>query len=190
MKKRITLIGCLLMVTLAATGWAAAQERWLHVKVVEDGGRGENVNINIPISMIEALLPMIETNEFRDGKVNIRTHIDDDVFEGIDLRKMLEAVRDAPDAEFVTVKSDDENVRVAKEKGVLLINVDSRWDSERVRVKIPLEVVEAMIGENPDEIDLLAGIRMLASYGGGDLVNVESDDSNVRIWIDDLQTSD
>jgi len=189
LKKRFTLLGCLLIVAVAATGIASAQERWLHIKVVEDGHRGENVNINLPISMIEALLPMIETNDFRDGRVNIGAHLGDDVFQGIDLRKVLEALRDAPDADFVT-ESDDEDVRVAKEDGMLKIDVDSRDDDERVRVRVPLAVVDAMIAENPYEIDVLAGIRALADFGGGDLVTVESDDSTVRIWIDDRQTTD
>lgn len=190
LKKRFTLISCSLMIALAATGISSARDRWLHIKVIEDGRSGDNVNINLPISMIESLLPMIETNEFRGGRVNISSHLGDDVFQGIDLRKVLEAVRDAPDAEFITVKSGDDNVRVAKENGILKIDVDSRDDDERVRVRVPLAVVDAMIAGDPNEIDVLAGIRALAEYGGGDLVTVESDDSNVRIWIDDTQTTD
>ena len=189
MNKRIFLTGCAALL-LAATASVAAPDLWLHVKVGERGRGSENVNINIPLSMIEALLPMIETDEFRGGRVNIGRHLDDEVFQGLDLRKVLEALRDAPDADFITVRSDDENVRVAKERGVLRIDVDDRYESEKVRVTIPLAIVEAMIDGDGDEIDILAGVRALAAHGAGDLITVESDDETVRIWVDDRQSID
>ncbi len=186
MNRRITVTGILLALVLTA-GFASAGEQWLHIKVEDRGYSDENVNINLPISMIEAILPMIDTPEFRGGMLDLRMHVDDDDFHGIDFRRVLEALRDAPDADFVTVSSDDENVRVAKADGMLTIHVDSRRDSEKVRVKIPLAVVDAMLGDDPYRIDLMAGLRTLADYGGGDLVTVESDDESVRIWIDDNQ---
>ena len=168
-----------LMVLLAMTTSLASADLWLHVRVVEDGSRGEKVSINIPLELIEAILPSIETDQFHHG----RLHWQPDEFEGIDLRAMLEALRDAPDAEYVTVESDDENVRVAKENGMLVIRAEER-DGERVRVTIPLAIVDAMLGDDPHEIDLIAGLRALAAYSEGDLVTVESDDTHVRIWID------
>lgn len=190
LRKRLALIACTVMVAVAATGLTTASDRWLHIKVVEEGRGGDNVNINLPISMIESLLPLIQTNELRGGRVRIGSDFGADIFEGIDIRKVLQALQDAPDADFITVKSDDENVRVSKEKGILKIDVDGRYDHERVRVRIPLTVIDAMIADDPYELDILAGIRALSAYGGGDLVTVESDDSTVRIWIDDNQTAD
>lgn len=189
MNKRIFLSGCLALI-LATTASVASNDLWLHIKVGEKGRGSENVNINVPLSMIEALLPMIDTPELRGGRIRVQHHLDDDLFGGVDLRKVLEALRDAPDADFVTVKSDDESVRVAKERGMLRIDVDSRWDSEKVRVTVPLAMVEAMLGGDPDEIDIIAGIRALADHGAGDLVTVESDDETVRIWVDDRQSID
>lgn len=168
------------LILLLLTGVAAGgEQRWLHVRVVEDGRDGETVSVNIPLTLVEAILPTIHTDELQHGKVRL----DDAELEGIDLREVLRALRDAPDADFITVKSEDETVRVAKEDGFLVVRADERR-GDRVRVTVPLEVVDAMLGADADEIDLLAGLRALADYDGGDLVTVESDDTHVRVWID------
>jgi hypothetical protein len=72
---------------------------------------------------------------------------------------------------------------VAKENGFLVVHADEE-DGEKVRVTMPLEVVDAMLSGDSDELDLIAALDALASYNGGDLVTVESEDSHVRIWID------
>jgi hypothetical protein len=178
--KKIALAAAALIL-LAALPAAAGEldGRWLHIRVQEHDGDEEYVAINIPLQLVEAILPTIETDEFSRGKVIL----DDDELEGVDLRAMLEAVRDTPDAEFITVRSRDENVRVAKESGFLVVLAEDS-DFERVRVRMPLDAVEAMVGGSGDEIDLLAGLRVLADRADSDLVTVESTDSSVRIWID------
>lgn len=162
-------------------GTAAASDRWLHVRVQEFSGDEETVSINVPLQLVEALLPTINTNEFSGGKIRLGSH---DEFEELDLREMLAALRDAPDADFVTVRSKTEQVRVAKENGFLLVNVDEQDGGDRVRVRMPLEVVEAMLSAGETELDLMAALAALAEYDAGDLITVESDDSHVRIWID------
>jgi len=169
-----------LLIAVCASGVAlAGGERWLHVRVQGHDSRGENVNVNIPLSMVESLLPMIQTDEFRGGRIRF----DRGDLDGIDLRAALAALKDAPDADFVTIKSDDESVRVAKENEFLLVHVDSDDDNDKVRVRMPLDVVEAMLSGGSDEIDILAGLQRLAEFDG-DLITVESDDATVHVWID------
>jgi hypothetical protein len=183
MKK--SLIPVVLMAALACTvGLAGLEDRWLHVRVQEDGPEGERVSVNIPLQLVEAILPTIETDELRDGKILW----DESDVEGIDLKAALMALQDAPDADFVTVKSREESVRVAKEKGFLVISADED-DGEKVRVRMPLDVVDAMVAGEGDELDLLAALEALAEYDG-DLVTVESEDSLVRIWIDSSDSGD
>lgn len=184
--KRTLIVGTLLVTLVtAASGLAHADDRWLHVRVEEQGRSDASVNVNIPISLIEAFLPTIETDEFDGGIIRL----DDVDFDGIDLHAALEALRDAPDAEFVTVQSDDETVRVVKENGFLLVNADERH-GDRVRVRMPLAVVDAMVSADGRSINLLAGLRALSDFDGGDLVTVESKDETVRIWIDSSSTGD
>ena len=175
-QKWITL--ALMVCLTAGTALAGADGHWLHVRVDEKGDNGEKVNVNIPLSVVLAILPAIETDDFRGGRINIgRGEIED-----VDLHAVLQAFKDAPDADFVTIEGRDESVRVSKERGFLLVSVDG--DGEHVRVRFPLDVVDALLSGADDELDLLAALDALADHGGGDLVTVETDDESIRVWID------
>src|SRR5262245_41792383 len=79
----------------------AAGEKWFHVRVEHAGERPESVKINVPLSLVERLVPLIEVDELSQGRVKL-DHAD---MNGVDLQKMWEAVRTTQDAEFVTVES-------------------------------------------------------------------------------------
>ena len=175
--KRKWITFALMVCLTTGTALAGADGHWLHVRV-EESGDGEKVNVNIPLSVVMAILPAIETDEFRNGRINIgRGEIED-----IDLHEVLKAFKDAPDADFVTIEGRDESVRVSKERGFLLVNVDA--DGDHVRVRFPLDVVDALLSGGDNELDLVAALDALADHGGGDLVTVESDDESIRVWID------
>ena len=172
---------CMLMFSVTL----AASDSWLHIRVEERGGGGENVNVNIPLALVETLLPAIETEEFNGGRV----HIGDTDLDGVDLREILLAIQDAPDADYVKIQSEGEQVRVSKEGGFLIVHVnESRGD--RVRVRLPLDVVDALVSEASDELDLVAALDVLAQHHRGDLVTVESNDESIRIWIDSNGSGD
>jgi hypothetical protein len=158
---------------------AGSNGRWLHVRVDEGSQGGEKINVNIPLSLVQALIPAINTEEFHSGRV----HFGADELEGVDIREVLNALRDAPDADYVTIDGGDESIRVSKERGFLIVNVDEDR-GDRIRVRLPLNVVDALLGGDADELDLMAALDALADHGNGDLVTVESDDESVRIWID------
>jgi len=166
----------LTLVLFLGTGMAYA-DHWLHVRVSENDNDGEQVSVNIPLSVVLAILPAIETDDFRGGRIKL----DSGQIEGIDLHEILKAFRESPDANFVTIDGGDEQVRVSKERGMLLVNVDG--DDETIRVRLPLEVVEALLGSGDDELDLMAALNVLADHDG-DIVSVESDDESIRVWID------
>jgi hypothetical protein len=171
---------------LSLAGSAAAGDGfWLHVRVDAKGASAETVHVNVPLSMVEALLPMIEAEGLRHGKLDLDWR--DDRLSGIDLREVLQALRESPDTEFVTVRAEAENVRVAKERGFLIVHVDEQ--DEKVRVRVPLDVVEALFVDD-DRLDLVGALRRLASLDGGEIVTVDSDDESVRIWIDADQGGD
>ena len=180
-------LGILIILLVPMLNLADASDRWLHVRVEDTASGGEeSVAVNIPLQLVEAILPAIETDELKGGRFGW----DPGEIEGIDLRQILQALRDAPDADYVTVKDHGESVRVAKEDGFLLVRVDED-QGDHVRVRLPLAVVEALLGSHDEgSIDLVAGLRALGEYDGGDLVTVESDDESVRIWIDSSQTGD
>ena len=178
----------LFLVCIVAAGVAQAADRWLHVRVEEAGPHGENISVNVPLELVTAFLPAIQQEVWDHGHINIHHGRVDE----LDLREIFEALRDAPDTDFVTVRSSDENVRVAKEAGFLKILVEDLNDSkgETVQVTLPMEVVEAMLSGGDGQLDIAAGFERLAEFDGGDLVTVQSNDESIRVWIDDSQTGE
>jgi len=161
-------------------GGVLAGDRWIHVRVEDREWDGDQVSIDLPVSLVGALLPHIEGDELGDVQVDFGEEMD-----GLELREVLQALADTPDMNFVRIRGPEDDVRVAKEDGFLLIHVDDR-KGERVRVRMPLAVVEAMVAG--DDLDLAAGLEALADYDVDDLVLVESDQESVRIWIDHSET--
>lgn len=170
----------------ATVAFAQAPERWLHVRVVSTGAKGEMVRVNVPISVAEQVLPAINANKLHNGKVEMRGKLNN-----IDLAALLDAVRKSPDNEFVTVQSQDEHVRVAKSGDYLIVKVlENKGSEQQVDIKVPIPVVNALLSGGKDELNLLAALHALKSYGDLDLVTVTEKDQTVRIWVDARNTVD
>lgn len=189
------------LITLAVTAQSKSApvttgEKWLHVRVVENNGDGETVRVNVPLALAEAILPTIKLNKMHGGRLKFHGHHDWD--NNIDFRAAFDAVKNAPDGEFVSVhKGKNEEVRVSKEKGYLLVAVrddktrrDGTKRVEKVDVKVPMSVAEALFSGPKDELDVLAAIRALARHGDMQLVAVEDGKTTVRVWIDSKNTSE
>ena len=185
MRKRLCGIGMICVLTgavaTAPAAIAGTTERYLHVKV-EDASKGESVNVNVPLSMAEKVLPTINKGDMHNGHVKIG-HADMD---DVDIRALLDAVRTAPDNEFVTVKEKDQDVRVAKSHGNLVVHVrDGNKDGQKVDITVPMKVVDALLSTAKDnELDVSAAIKALSDAGDSLLVTVEDATEHVRIWVD------
>ncbi|HET6372204.1 MAG TPA: hypothetical protein VFG76_02785 [Candidatus Polarisedimenticolia bacterium] len=184
-RKGFWLAAVLALVTTASM--AGMRDKWLHVRV-EDGG-SKHVKVNLPISMLQDMASAIDFEKmehggFHDGKLRI----DDSDMNGIDLRAMWEAVRKTDDAEFVTVQSDDATVRVAKDHGYLVMRVRRNSDDSdgpgKVEARLPLDVVDALLSGEDNELNFHAALRALAEHDEGDLVMINDAKTTVRIWID------
>ena len=186
-----------LAIVLSTSTAALAVDRWVHIKVEDGGANGEIVRVNVPLALAEKVLPAINTKELRGGKVKCNNA----KIEEVDVRAILEAVRTAPDNEFVTVESKRNHVRVAKSAGHLLVKVqewkgadkdnpDAKGKQETVDVSIPFPVIEALLSGEKDELDVLAAVRALGTIGDTVLVTVNDKDSKVRIWVDSRNTTE
>ena len=187
---RYLVIGCMLL-ALGTTAWAGKDDSWLHIKVEEHGRHGETVRVNLPFRLIEAVLPLIDTHDYYGDPIHIsngKIEFDCEELSGVELGELLKAVRDADEAEYVTIEGPDERVNVAKKDGALIIKVEE--DDETINIRLRLDVVDAMLTDDPEELDIVAMVRALAECGGGDLVSVEGDDETVRIWVDSKSESD
>lgn len=192
MKMRIRFLApiCGLTLALASAALAAPNDRYLHIRV-EDSANGESVNVNLPLSMAEKVLPAVNHGNLHQGRVTI-SHADMD---GIDIPALLDAIRTAPDNEFVTVKKHDQNVRVAKMNGNLVVHIteaakDSK-DPHKVEITVPMKVVDALFSTaKKDELDIAAAIRALSEAGDTLLVTVHDATQHVRIWVDSHSSSE
>jgi hypothetical protein len=182
-------VSCLLAAALVTvpmrTARSATAERYLHVRV-DGGAKGESVNVNVPLSMAAKILPTINHGDLHNGRVTISSSDLND----IDVRAILNAIRTAPDNEFVTVKSNENDVRVAKSNGNLIIHVrdtgkDAGKNGQKVDVTIPMKVVDALFSTaKNNELDVAAALQALGDAGETMLVTVQDAEQNVKIWID------
>jgi hypothetical protein len=176
----------------------ARAEPWLHVKVVETGPDAETVRVNVPLSLLEALVPLMdhaqrgETDDDDDsGRHHHGVRINNHDVTPAEIRAILEAFRQAEDGEYVAVDGVDEKVRVTKSGGFFLVDVEDRGEERaQVRVKMRMEVLEALLSGAKDELNFQAAARSLRNHAGEDLVTVTSEDETVRIWIDENKTND
>lgn len=176
--KRILL--CFVFLLASTAIWASSAERYLHVRV-SNRGTHELVRVNLPLSLAEKVIPAINHGQLQNGKIQCGHFTADSV----NLKQILDALKSAPEGEFVTVQDNDSNVRVAKEHGELLVRVNDKGAKESVNVTIPWAVAEALTANTQnDQLDIAAGIKALENIGDATLVTVNDHDESVRVWID------
>ena len=159
---------------------AAASDLWLHIKV-DDQGEGSKVNVNLPLSIVQAAMPMLP----HEAGAARGLRVDDRDFSADDLRRIWREIEKSPDATYVMVDEGKGKVRVSKSGNDLLIHaVDADRDHQRVEVRLPLPVVRALISGHGDQLDLAAALEALVRSGQGELVTVNGDNQTVRMWVD------
>jgi len=176
----------LLILGLPAAALAIHEDQWLHVTVNDDD---ETVRINLPLTTVAAVIPLIETDDFHRGRIRL-DDLDMDL-DRTDLVAILKEIRKAKDGEYVTVEGRDETVRVRKEGEFIQVDVADVEgdDEEHVQVRIPVKVLDALTSGDEDELDLMAAIEVLAEFEGQDLVTVRDNGESVRVWIDRKSSS-
>ena len=174
-KKRLSSL--LLFLLVGSVTLAAADERWLHIRVDKAGDDAGMVRVNVPLKMAEKVLMAM----LPDGKVKLG---DDPA-----LRAILEAVRTMEDADYVTVDTVRGTLRVAKESGYLIVEGVGVEDSPKmIDVKIPFSIVETLVPAGGDELNVLAAFR---EFNSMDEVFIRAYDKSslVSVWIDSESSS-
>jgi len=180
--RRLTLAVLVLgALTVAAN---AQYKQWLHVRVDSPKKGGETINVNVPLALAEAVLPLIKEKEVSGGKIRF-DHKD---ITTQDLRKMWQAVKEQGNAEYVTVDTADTHLRVAMEGDYLIVRTDETSKSQ-VQVTLPAKVVDALLSGPDDTLDLLAAVRALQESGTKEIVSIKDEETNVKVWIDDVNVS-
>lgn len=170
----------LIVITLVGTVWAASAERYLHVRV-DNPRTHELVRVNVPLSLAAKVIPAINHGQLHEGKVHVGHFQSDE----IDVRAVLDALKNAPEGEFVTVQQPENDVRVAKERGQLVVHVVDKKGKQNVDVTVPWEVAQALVSNTTgNELNIEAAIQALQSIGDSTLVTVADHEQTVRVWVD------
>lgn len=179
---RKSLPSALLGLALCAAPAFAADDLWFHVKVREKGGDNSNVTLNIPVSFLQSLMPMVTKQaKLHDGKVAFN---DKDVSTD-DLRRVLRALKDSPDATFAEVESDEAKVIFYKQGNYLRAETkEGTREGAEVNARFPIAVLDALLSGNGDELNLEAALNALVEHGTGELVTIRDGETSVRVWID------
>jgi len=185
-------VGSLLAAPASKSTSKSSSDKWLHVRVEDGTGEDvERVHVNVPLSLAEAVIPAINVENFRNGKVHVDMDGGANHLQDVDFRKILTALRDTKDGNFVTVEGSKDNVQVAKQGGYLVAKIrEGKEGGTRVDAKIPFQVVEALLSGNDNELNIVAAVRALGEHGDGVLVTVDDEKSKVRIWVDSKNESE
>lgn len=172
-------------ILLAATlALAAPATRYLHVRVTNPTTH-ELVRVNVPLTLAEKVIPAINHGELRDGKI----HIGSMNANNVDVHAILDALKTAPEGEFVTVQNTGDDVRVAKEHGQVVVHVIDKNSKENVDITVPWDVVQALISDTTEnQLNVEAAVKALENVGDTTLVRVSGSDENVRVWVDSRNT--
>jgi hypothetical protein len=173
-------VAALAVVAVLVSASAQAQNAWVHVRASQ--GSGENVAVNLPLSVVEAVLRAAPEQLVENGRVRIPEN--EAGLSIADLRTVWTELSAAGDAEFVTMRDGDQVVRVARRGDQIQVRVTGD-DGEAVTVDVPMRMIDALLSGDGETLDVEAAIRELRTIRG-DVVNVRGDDDeNVRVWIDE-----
>ena len=177
MARKATILGTLIIMVGLAVG--ATEGRWLNVDVTEHS-TDTKVNVHLPMGLVMSVINAVNVEGFEAGKVRLHTEDVD-----VDWVRLLTSIRDAADGEYVTVRSDDADVKVTKSDDTILITVDQKTDEQaKVEVILPSGLLDAVSIDDEDRLDVAVLLSALDSLPGGDLVRVTSTDADVRVWIE------
>lgn len=169
------IFGMALLLAGLTLGPAAAADLWLRIEV--NGEKGEEVSMNLPLSMLESMVP----DEYRSASV-LRFHDED--YDIAELRRIWRQLEDSPDTTYLMVNEADSKVRIGKKGNFIVMNVTERGEGEDMQARIPVTVMGALLSGSGDRLNISAALKELARYGEGELLTVTGRDERVRIWLD------
>ena len=171
------------LVLILGVGSEATASAWFHIEV-RDIDDDERLEVNLPLGLVEKAAGMIPRNLRHRSRVRMYGS----QFDRDDLERLREAVAELAPGEVTTVRLDRRDVEVSRSGSEIRLSAEAeRRYEDDFEIRMPFDVMEAFLGDDENELDLVAGLKALRLHGGEGLIHVEDDDgtSRARIWIDD-----
>lgn len=181
MKKIARPFAAIALATLFSLSLLAQQKKdpWLHVEVKESKDDPETVKVNLPFSMVDVALKIAQDKKFNGGKFRL----DSTELSVPDIKKMWTEFKKAGNADFVTVEKKTESVKISREGNYLLIKVSEK-NQQKVDLRVPVDVVDALLSAPGDELDIKAALVAMQQKGNSEILSVNDKDTKIRIWVD------
>lgn len=179
---RAGLLAAALAVGLALP--AAAVERdaqpWIHLTVEEARPGGATVRVNLPLSLVEAVLALVPEGE--GG--GVRVAFDDSDVSLADLEAAWRRMG-RRSGTLLTVEEPGLSTVVSRRGGdLVIVSRDRRRGDERVEVRVAAPIVDALFAGDGETLDLAAAVRAMAAAGAGEITAASDDGDRVRVWVD------
>jgi hypothetical protein len=164
---------------------AAPADRYLHIQFWDTNKNAFTVNVSLPLPGAEKTLLTLDRGPLREGRVTVNN----DQIRDIDVLAIIDATRNSPENQLVTVKQKGETIGVARSHANISFNVGSSKagalaPTEMVGVMGSITAVKALFsGAQKNELDVSAALQPLRNNDTF-VVSVQDATENVRVWVD------
>ena len=115
------------------------------------------------MGLVELAAGMIPRNLRRRSRV----HMYGSHFDRNDLERLREAVAGLAPGEVTTVRLDRRDVEVSRSGSEIRLSAEAeRRCEDDFEIRMPFDVMEAFLGDDENELDLVAGLKALRLHGG------------------------
>lgn len=181
--KRIVMAASLTLGLLSVgPALAAAGVSWLHIHVNDNGPDPENVRVNVPVSVLDAVLPEVEKHTKHESKFDVG-NCEMTVAE---YRSAIRTLSSSPRHEVTLEKPDGTIVMRRSGPDMHLVQSPKKANRSRTNVRLPWHVATALAKGTGESLDVAGAMRALAQAGEGEITVDDEDGARVRIWIDEV----
>lgn len=168
-----------LLTTVLMLSMAISENGWFHLQVHEGGQ--EQLALNVPVSVVSTVVPVLESHmgDFPRKKVRMGRS----EWSVAEMRELWNALKSQGSGELANLQTPEQNLRIMLDEDHLMIDSQDA-SKEKVHVRVPVPVVDALLSGTGDELNLTAGLEALSALGSSDLLEVQTADAEIRVWID------
>lgn len=163
---------------------AVAVEReprpWLHLTVEEAPPGDATVRVNLPLSLVEAVLAVVPEG----GGGDVRVVFDDSDVSLGDLEAAWRRMG-RRSGTLLTVEEPGLSTVVSRRGGdLVIVSHDRRRGDERVEVRVSAPIVDALFAGDGETLDFAGAVRAMAAAEAGEVTAASDDGDRVRLWVD------
>lgn len=156
---------------------------WLHVAATTTRHKANRVTVNLPMRAIARALPLAP----KGHPSNRCIEVDGRQLSMTEIRDALTTLRGSQEGVVVTRTEGESKLEFSRVSGVLRIVSNDGFD--RSEMLMPVELAEALTSGTGDDPNLAALSGAIVRRGAGEVMRINSEESNVRIWVDLSPTS-